>query len=160
MNILDIHAYASIFMLPRSYQYLRKTEETMLILLLYDLSTLISTLYIYLYIYILYIYRILYHSEWLTISITDLPSHKISTAIYHTAVDIWCNVAYLLTRFSFCTLTHWKWSDEWHTLALSSWSLNWEARSIKIAQTWRTSKSRRLQVWLINRFIMLAGVIF
>ena len=57
---------------PRSYQYLRKTEETMLILLLYDLSTLISTLYIYLYIYI-YIYILYIYIEYCSI-VSDLQS--------------------------------------------------------------------------------------
>lgn len=82
-------------------------------------------------------------AEQLTISITDFSSYKISTTIYHTAVYVWCNVAYLFSWFSFWTLTDWKRSNKWHTLALPSWSWNWKTRPIIITQTWKTSKSKR-----------------
>ena len=80
---------------------------------------------------------------------TNSWCHKIYTAIYHAAVDVWCNIANLITFFALTTLANWKWSDEWHASAWSCSSSYWEAGSVKITSSRITSDSTRKKYVLL-----------
>ena len=79
----------------------------------------------------------------LTGLIANLWENKICTAIYHASVNIWCNLAYLLAFLTFMALANWKWSKKWYTFCSCYSSPDWEARSIKISHTWKTSKLKK-----------------
>ena len=79
----------------------------------------------------------------LTGLIANLWENKIYTAIYHASINVWCNVAYLLTFPTFMTLTNWKWSNKWYTFCSCYSSPDWEARPIKISHTWKTFKLKK-----------------